>query len=89
MEHPPRKNCGTDKQIQRELIWQSTTCSRSSVGDLVITSDIPLAGEVIDKGGKALSPRGELHTTGRGTGDQRRRARSLVQRRQPGHYQKQ
>jgi uncharacterized protein YaiI (UPF0178 family) len=29
-------------------------------GDLVITSDIPLASEVIDKGAKALNPRGEL-----------------------------
>ncbi|MEE9319726.1 MAG: YaiI/YqxD family protein [Granulosicoccus sp.] len=28
-------------------------------GDLVITSDIPLAAEVIEKGGLALSPRGE------------------------------
>lgn len=32
-------------------------------GDLVITSDIPLAAEVIEKGALALSPRGELHTT--------------------------
>ena len=32
-------------------------------GDLVITSDIPLAAEIIEKGGHALSPRGELHTT--------------------------
>jgi uncharacterized protein YaiI (UPF0178 family) len=32
-------------------------------GDLVITSDIPLAAEVIEKGCDALSPRGELHTT--------------------------
>ncbi|MFE8071887.1 YaiI/YqxD family protein [Marinobacteraceae bacterium S3BR75-40.1] len=31
-------------------------------GDLVITSDIPLASEVIEKGGQALSPRGELFT---------------------------
>lgn len=31
-------------------------------GDLVITSDIPLAAEVIEKGGHALGPRGELHT---------------------------
>ncbi|MGD9254415.1 MAG: YaiI/YqxD family protein [Chromatiales bacterium] len=31
-------------------------------GDLVITADIPLAAEVIDKGGKALNPRGELYT---------------------------
>ena len=30
--------------------------------DLVITADIPLASDVIDKGGKALNPRGELYT---------------------------
>lgn len=35
---------------------------RLEAGDLVITSDIPLAAEVIDKGGLALSPRGELYT---------------------------
>jgi hypothetical protein len=35
---------------------------RVSAGDLVITSDIPLAAEVIDKGGIALNPRGELYT---------------------------
>jgi len=35
---------------------------RLSAGDLVITSDIPLAAEVIEKGGSALSPHGELHT---------------------------
>ncbi len=31
-------------------------------GDLVITGDIPLAAEVIEKGGMALSSRGELFT---------------------------
>ncbi|NKB76966.1 MAG: YaiI/YqxD family protein [Gammaproteobacteria bacterium] len=35
---------------------------RMSAGDLVITSDIPLAAEVIDKQGMALSPRGELYS---------------------------
>jgi len=35
---------------------------RLSAGDLVITSDIPLADEVITKGGHALSSRGELFT---------------------------
>jgi len=35
---------------------------RINSGDLVITSDIPLADEVIDKAGIALSPRGELYT---------------------------
>ncbi len=36
---------------------------RLKAGELVITSDIPLAAEVIAKGGHALSPRGEMHTT--------------------------
>ena len=36
---------------------------RMESGDLVITSDIPLAADVIEKGGIALSPRGELYTT--------------------------
>jgi uncharacterized protein YaiI (UPF0178 family) len=33
---------------------------RCRAGDLVITSDIPLAAEVLDKGAYALSPRGEM-----------------------------
>lgn len=36
--------------------------ARCEPGDLVITSDIPLASEVIDKGCLALSSRGELFT---------------------------
>lgn len=36
---------------------------RCEPGDLVITADIPLAADVIAKGGAALSPRGELFTT--------------------------
>ncbi len=35
---------------------------RLTVGDLVITGDIPLAAEVVAKGGLALNPRGELYT---------------------------
>ncbi|MBX2836786.1 MAG: YaiI/YqxD family protein [Gammaproteobacteria bacterium] len=35
---------------------------RVAVGDIVVTSDIPLASEVIEKQGVALSPRGELYT---------------------------
>ncbi len=33
-----------------------------SAGDLVITADIPLAADVVAKGGQALDPRGELYT---------------------------
>lgn len=35
---------------------------RLSAGDLVITADIPLAAEVIEKGGHALNPRGEMYS---------------------------
>ena len=35
---------------------------RLRVGDLVITGDIPLAYEVIGKGGHAINPRGERYT---------------------------
>ncbi|UNH41705.1 YaiI/YqxD family protein [Moellerella wisconsensis] len=36
--------------------------SRAAAGDLVITADIPLAAEVIEKGAIALNPRGERYT---------------------------
>lgn len=36
---------------------------RLAPGDLVITADIPLAAEVLERGGQALSPRGELFST--------------------------
>ncbi len=36
--------------------------ARLAAGDLVITADIPLAAKVIDKGGYALNPRGELYS---------------------------
>jgi uncharacterized protein YaiI (UPF0178 family) len=35
---------------------------RASPGDLVITADIPLAAELVDKEVKVLSPRGERYT---------------------------
>ncbi len=35
---------------------------RLSRGDLVITADIPLAAEVIEKGGHALNPRGAMYS---------------------------
>jgi len=36
---------------------------RAQPNDLVITSDIPLAAEIVEKGVLALNPRGELYTT--------------------------
>jgi len=43
-------------------VADSEIVKRLSPGDLVVTGDIPLAAEVIEKGGQALSPRGEMHT---------------------------
>lgn len=37
--------------------------TRVSPGDLVVTQDIPLAAQVVDKGALAINPRGELYTT--------------------------
>ncbi len=34
-----------------------------TAGDLVITADVPLAAIVVEKGGVALDPRGEVYTT--------------------------
>jgi uncharacterized protein YaiI (UPF0178 family) len=36
---------------------------RCDDGDLVVTADIPLAAEIIEKGGHALNPRGEMYST--------------------------
>ena len=35
---------------------------RMAAGDLVVTADIPLAADAIEKGGQAISPRGEHYT---------------------------
>jgi uncharacterized protein len=43
-------------------VADSEIVRRLEKGDLVITADIPLAAEVIEKGGEALNPRGELYS---------------------------
>lgn len=51
-------------QVQKGFdIADNEIVQRVEAGDLVITSDIPLASEVIAKQALALSPRGELFTT--------------------------
>ncbi|WNM62465.1 YaiI/YqxD family protein [Candidatus Nitrospira neomarina] len=44
-------------------VADSEIVKRLKAGDLVITADIPLAAEVIAKGGHALDPRGEMHSS--------------------------
>ncbi len=43
-------------------VADSEIVKRVTAGDLVITADIPLAAEVIAKGGVALNPRGERYS---------------------------
>ena len=60
---PPSPNIKT-LQVPRGFdVADDEIVKRLDAGDLVITGDIPLAAEVIDKGAHALSPRGEMFTT--------------------------
>ena len=59
---PASENIGTLQVPQGFDAADDEIVKRLAAGDLVITSDIPLAAEVIKKGGHALSPRGELLT---------------------------
>jgi uncharacterized protein len=59
----PRSAFVASLQVQQGFdVADNEIVKRVAVGDLVITSDIPLAADVIAKGGHALSPRGELFT---------------------------
>lgn len=59
---PPSKNIRS-LQVQAGFdVADNEIVKRVTANDLVITSDIPLAAEVIEKQALALSPRGELHT---------------------------
>ncbi len=59
---PSSSNIKTLQVSQGFDVADDEIVKRVEAGDLVITSDIPLAAEVIEKGGHALSPRGEMHT---------------------------
>jgi uncharacterized protein YaiI (UPF0178 family) len=59
---PPSPNINALQVARGFDVADDEIVRRLVAGDLVITSDIPLAAEVIDKDGHALSPRGELFT---------------------------
>jgi len=59
----PSLRCINFVQVASGLdVADNEIVKRLEAGDLVITADIPLAANVIDKGGLALNPRGELYT---------------------------
>ena len=57
---PPLANIRSIQVIPGFDVADAEIVKRLTAGDLVITSDIPLAAEVLEKHGLALSPRGEL-----------------------------
>ncbi|WPC73363.1 YaiI/YqxD family protein [Vibrio porteresiae] len=59
---PKRANIRTLQVMSGFDVADNEIVVRVEAGDLVITSDIPLAADVIAKGAHALSPRGELFT---------------------------
>ena len=57
---PPLANVRMLQVVAGFDVADNEIVKRLQAGDLVITSDIPLAAEVVEKQGLALSPRGEL-----------------------------
>ncbi|MCB1677073.1 MAG: YaiI/YqxD family protein [Halioglobus sp.] len=64
--HPlpvPRSTYISCRQVPRGFdVADDYIAQQVAAGDLVITSDIPLAAQVIDKGAGVISPRGEQFT---------------------------
>lgn len=60
---PPSEHINFLKVMPGFDVADNEIVKRLEAGDLVITSDIPLAAEVIEKGAMALNPRGELYSS--------------------------
>jgi hypothetical protein len=59
---PPSRFIASIQVMQGFDVADNEIIKRLDAGDLVITGDIPLADEVLTRGGHALSPRGEMFT---------------------------
>ncbi|MCP4118955.1 MAG: YaiI/YqxD family protein [Desulfobacteraceae bacterium] len=62
MRMPPSRYVTTIQVASGSDVADDEIVKRLNSGDLVITADIPLAAQVIEKGGHALNPRGELYS---------------------------
>ena len=63
ISHTPSKYIDAVQVQQGYDVADDEIVKRLNAGDLVVTADIPLASESIEKGAIALNPRGELYTT--------------------------
>jgi uncharacterized protein len=59
---PPASNISSIQVVPGFDVADNEIVRRLETGDLVITADIPLAAEAIEKGAHALNPRGELYS---------------------------
>jgi hypothetical protein len=60
----PRSAFIRSLQVERGFdVADNEIAKRLAPGDLVITADVPLAADVIGRGGHAINPRGELYST--------------------------
>jgi len=59
---PPSDFIGTMRVAKGFDLADHRIVQELAAGDLVVTGDIPLAAEVITRGGHALDPRGELYS---------------------------
>lgn len=62
LQTPPSKFIKSLRVMSGFDVADNEIVRKLTTGDLVITADIPLAAEVIARGGHALNPRGELYT---------------------------
>jgi uncharacterized protein YaiI (UPF0178 family) len=61
--HIPKSPFISAKQVGQGFdVADDFIASQVTPGDIVITADIPLAAEVLDKGGHAINPRGERYS---------------------------
>lgn len=62
LKTPPSKYISSVQVPQGFDVADNEIVARLVPGDLVVTADIPLADEVITKGGAAISPRGAIYS---------------------------
>lgn len=61
--HTPRSPYISSRQVGHGFdVADDYIVEQVEPGDVVITADIPLASEVLEKGGHAINPRGERYT---------------------------
>ena len=63
MNHPPSAYIESIRVADGFDVADDEIVRRCQAGDLIISADIPLAAEAIEKGALVLSPRGELFTS--------------------------